>query len=100
MKKWVITFSSLAVGLFAGIGVYRGTKRKQKKARENHAHVSYGPYEAFFKRPLDMILSGLALVVLSPVLLITAVLVRVKLGSPILFTQERPGRDGKIFKLY
>ena len=63
-------------------------------------HKPYGPYEKFIKRPLDMLLSTVALIILSPVMLITAILVRVKLGSPVLFTQERPGRDEKIFKLY
>lgn len=63
-------------------------------------HKPYGPYERIFKRPLDCILSSLALIILSPVLLITAILVRVKLGSPILFTQERPGLHEKIFKIY
>ncbi len=57
-------------------------------------------YRQFFKRVYDIILSGLALIVLSPVLLITAILVRIKLGSPVLFTQERPGKNEKIFKLY
>lgn len=63
-------------------------------------HKPYGPYERFIKRPLDAFLSTGALIVLSPILLITAILVRVKLGSPVLFSQERPGKDGKIFKLY
>ena len=45
-------------------------------------------------------LSGAALVILSPLLLITAVLVRIKLGSPVIFTQERPGKDEKVFKLH
>lgn len=63
-------------------------------------HKPYGPYERFLKRPIDFILSLLALIVLSPVLLIVAILVRVKLGAPVLFTQDRPGRDEKIFKLY
>ena len=49
---------------------------------------------------MDALLSGFALIVLSPILLVTAILVRVKLGSPVLFTQDRPGRDEKIFKLY
>lgn len=57
-------------------------------------------YRKFLKRLLDILLSGLALIVLSPLLLVLAVLVRVKLGSPVLFTQERPGKDEKIFKLY
>ena len=57
-------------------------------------------YEKYIKRLMDVLLSGCALIVLSPVLLVTAVLVRVKLGSPVIFCQERPGRDGKIFRLY
>ena len=57
-------------------------------------------YEKFIKRLLDMLLSGIALICLSPVLLVTAILVRVKLGSPVIFRQERPGRNEKIFRLY
>ena len=63
-------------------------------------HKPYGPYERFIKRPQDFLCALLAAIVLSPVLLIIAILVRVKLGSPVLFTQDRPGKDGKIFKLY
>lgn len=59
-----------------------------------------GFYEKYVKRLLDIVLSGLALVVLSPLLLVTAILVRVKLGSPVLFCQERPGKNEKIFKLH
>jgi lipopolysaccharide/colanic/teichoic acid biosynthesis glycosyltransferase len=59
-----------------------------------------GFYEKFIKRPQDFICALLALIVLSPVLLIVAILVKVKLGSPIIFAQERPGLNGKIFKLY
>lgn len=58
------------------------------------------PYEKYIKRPQDFICALIGIIVLSPVLLITAILVRVKLGSPVLFTQERPGKDEKIFKLY
>ena len=57
-------------------------------------------YEKFIKRLLDMLLSGIALICLSPVLLVTAILVRVKLGSPVIFREERPGRNEKIFRLY
>ena len=57
-------------------------------------------YKHFFKRMLDIVLSGLALIILSPILLIVAILVRVKLGSPVIFKQERPGYKGKIFKMY
>lgn len=63
-------------------------------------HKPYGPYERFVKRPQDFLCALLAIIVLSPVLLVVAILVRFKLGSPILFKQERPGRNGKIFKLY
>ena len=59
-----------------------------------------GFYEKFVKRFLDIFLSGMALIVLSPLLLVTAILVRVKLGSPVIFCQERPGKDEKIFKLH
>jgi len=63
-------------------------------------HKPYGFYEKFMKRPLDCLLAVSALIVLSPILLTTAILVRVKLGSPVLFTQERPGKDEKVFKLF
>lgn len=59
-----------------------------------------GFYEKYIKRPQDMVCALLALIVLSPVLLITALLVRVKLGSPVIFKQKRPGLNGKIFTLY
>ena len=58
-----------------------------------------GFYERFIKRPQDFVCALLAIIVLSPVLAVTAILVRVKLGSPVLFKQDRPGKDGKIFKL-
>ena len=57
-------------------------------------------YRKCFKRLLDILLSACALVALSWVLLIVAVLVRTKLGSPVIFCQERPGKDGKIFMMY
>lgn len=59
-----------------------------------------GFYEKWIKRPQDFLCALIALIVLSPILLITAVLVRIKLGSPVLFTQDRPGLDAKVFKLY
>lgn len=59
-----------------------------------------GIYEKFIKRGLDLLLSGCALLVLWPVLLVLALLVRSKLGSPAIFCQERPGKNGKIFRLY
>lgn len=59
-----------------------------------------GFYEKFIKRPQDLILSLIALILLSPLLIIVAILVRTKLGSPVLFTQDRPGKNEKIFKMY
>ena len=86
-----IIIIAAAVGVIAAVVDLLGKKS---------SHKPYGPYERFVKRGLDAFLATGALIVLSPVLLVTAILVRVKLGSPVLFTQERPGRDGKIFKLY
>lgn len=57
-------------------------------------------YEKYIKRILDVLLSSFALIALSPILGITALLVRFKLGSPVVFSQERPGKDEKIFRLY
>lgn len=57
-------------------------------------------YQNYIKRLLDIVLSGIALILLSPILLIVSILVRTKLGSPIIFKQERPGKDEKIFTMY
>lgn len=57
-------------------------------------------YEKFVKRIFDIFLSGVAIIVLSPLMLIVSILVRVKLGTPVLFLQERPGKNEKIFKMY
>lgn len=59
-----------------------------------------GFYERFIKRPQDLILSLTALIILSPILLILSILVRIKLGSPIIFKQDRPGFNEKVFTLY
>lgn len=64
------------------------------------SHKPYGPYEKYLKRPLDFCCGLAAVIVFSWLYIILAILVRVKLGSPVLFTQERPGKDEKIFKLY
>lgn len=57
-------------------------------------------YQKYIKRGLDFILSLVASIILSPVMLIVAVLVRIKLGSPVLFKQPRPGKNEKIFNMY
>lgn len=62
-------------------------------------HTPYGPYEKFIKRPLDCVLAACALILLSPVMLVVAILVRINLGAPVIFRQERPGKDERIFRL-
>lgn len=59
-----------------------------------------GVYKKYIKRPMDFILSLCAIIVLAPVLLIISILVRIKLDSPVLFKQKRPGLNEKIFTLY
>ena len=88
----IIVAISAITGLIAGIlDLFENREEKTKKK---------GIYEKYVKRPLDAFLSMGALIVFSPILLVTALLVRVKLGSPVLFTQDRPGKGGKIFKLF
>lgn len=57
-------------------------------------------YKHFFKRILDILVSGIALVILSPMLLILYVLVKVRIGSPVFFTQDRVGKNEQIFRMY
>ena len=63
-------------------------------------HEYKGFYERYIKRVQDFVLALIALIILSPVILIVALIVRIKLGKPVIFSQERPGLNGKIFKLY
>lgn len=60
----------------------------------------YSLYNRYFKRILDLILSLAGIIVLSPILIAVAVLVRIKLGKPVIFKQKRPGYNEKIFVLY
>ena len=62
--------------------------------------MSRNLYRNYIKRLLDIILSFIALIVLSPLMLATALLIRIKLGSPVIFCQKRPGKDEQIFKMY
>lgn len=57
-------------------------------------------YARYIKRFLDLILSLLALIILMPVMIVIYILVRIKLGSPAIFKQQRPGKNEKIFTLY
>lgn len=63
-------------------------------------HKVKGPYEAFFKRFIDIVISLLVIILFCWLYLILAIIVRLNLGSPIIFTQDRPGKNGKIFKMY
>ncbi len=98
MKRVMIKIVAVLAVVIAAGGVITGAKdlKQQKKS----AHKPFGIYEKYVKRPLDFMLSAWALIALSPVMLVTAILVRVKLGSPVIFRQERPGKDEKIFTLY
>ena len=82
----------VAGGLIAGIiDVIKNRESKHKPA---------GIYEAFFKRVIDFISGMLVLIIFCPLYIVLAIMVRVKLGAPVLFKQERPGRAEKLFKLY
>lgn len=107
MKVWktvILTVGGLiAVGSIAVGIIDRVQQRKAEciaRAEGKAIHKPYGPYEKYFKRPLDFALSSIALIVLSPLMALLALLVRVKLGSPVLFHQQRPGKDEKLFTLY
>ena len=63
-------------------------------------HKPYGSYEKYIKRPLDCLLATGAFIALSPVMGITALAIKRNLGTPVIFTQDRPGKNEKIFKLY
>lgn len=78
----------------------RAVEEMREQATRKEIHHKMGIYEKYIKRPQDFLCALAAIIVLSPVMLITALLVKVKLGSPVIFTQDRPGLGGKIFKLY
>ena len=63
------------------------------------SHTAYGPYEKYIKRPLDCAMAACALLLLSPVIGVIALLVRIKLGAPVIFHQRRPGRNERVFNL-
>lgn len=104
-KKLVIV---AVVGAATSVVGYQTGKYVKKKNtacesentdEEKFSHKQ-GFYEKYIKRPQDFCCALLATIVLSPIMLITGLFVRIKFGSPVLFTQERPGLNGKIFKLY
>ncbi len=96
--KIIKKFVKIVVIISAFVGAIAFIAERFEKKKSNHR--PYGPYEKYVKRPMDAFLSTGALIVLSPILLITAILVRLKIGTPVIFKQDRPGKDGKIFRLY
>jgi len=98
-RKGVEGFLCALSGVGIGIGTFKTYRRKKREAERKGVHIPCGPYEAVLKRHLDVLLAGTGLLVLSPVMAVTAAAVRIKLGSPVFFTQERPGLGGKLFTL-
>lgn len=99
MKKIIIKILKVLEVIFTicfGLGVIVS---KVEKKGWSDGHQPYGIYEKYLKRPLDFGVSLFAVLILWPVMLVVAVLVRVKLGSPVLFKQNRPGLSGKIFTI-
>ena len=103
MKKCLIILLKI-LGFIAAIAAAGGlialVKELLDERKDRSSARRKGVYERFVKRPLDCALSLGALLALSPVLLVTAIVVRIMLGSPILFTQDRPGLKEKVFRLY
>ena len=71
-----------------------------RKKREGKQRKKQGIYEKYIKRGLDIVSASLGLVVLSPIMIGMSVLIRIKLGKPVIFIQERPGKDERIFRMY
>lgn len=72
----------------------------EAKRETRPSYKNYGIYKKHLKRPIDFIVSLMAIIILSPIILIVAIMVRIKLGSPVIFKQKRPGRNEKIFTMY
>lgn len=96
LRKITGAVARIIITLTAGVAI-KNAFEVRKDIKECHKQ---GFYERFVKRPQDFLCASIATVVLSPILAATAIAVRINLGSPVLFTQDRPGMDGKVFKLY
>lgn len=102
MKKLVKVVST-CWGVALGLGFIVSAIEKTVSAKRQDricVHKPYGVYEKYLKRPIDFALSLMSIILLSPVLLGTGILVRLKLGSPIIFKQLRPGKNEQIFEIY
>lgn len=94
---FAITSGAVAYTLFKSEKTKAEKKPEQQMETQSHKQ---GFYEKYIKRPQDFCCALAAVVVLSPVMAVTALLVRLRLGSPVVFKQERPGLNGKVFTLY
>lgn len=100
LKTGAGVIAGTVAGLSMAVGVAAFIKETLDQRKSPAPAHEQGVYEKHVKRPLDAALSTGAALVLSPILLATAALVRIKLGSPVLFAQERPGKDGEIFTIF
>ncbi len=101
MKKPLKVITALAgVSNAAGVAGKKVYSKYKEQAQKTESPHEQGIYEKYIKRPQDFCCALVATIVLAPIMGITALLVRIKLGSPIIFKQERPGLNGKIFTLY
>lgn len=96
MKK-ILGFLVMLFGVCFGLGLI--VSKLEKKKGWVKGHKPYSVYEKFFKRPLDFALALFALILFWPLLLIIAIAVRINMGNPVVFTQDRPGLGGEIFKI-
>lgn len=102
-KKLAVIAGAVSVcGAVAYVGkkIFNKQQIKQTEQEETAIPHKQGFYEKYIKRPQDFCCALSATIVLSPIMGITALLVRIKLGSPVIFKQERPGLNGEIFTLY
>ncbi len=91
---WILT---VVTGIAIVVSVFEKDEERNGWSKD---HKPKGIYERFLKRPLDLFLSLLGILVTWPLMLVVAIMVRVKLGGQVLFKQERPGLNGEIFTLY
>lgn len=84
----------------AGLTAYGLIVDSNRKKLKSNLHKSYGLYEKYFKRMIDVTGAATGIVLLSPVLGVTSLVIRTTMGSPVVFKQKRPGVNGDIFELY
>ena len=100
-NKKVAVFLSTAVAAVSGALLYhKKKKQKEDKKEKTCTERKITFYEAHVKRTFDVICASMAILVFGWLYLLVALLVRIKLGSPVLFKQPRPGKDEKVFNVY